>query len=120
MTPFKDMEKFLREGRVNKALTDRTIVYESHVRMFWNSVRYEQKEKMTYFAIQKKDEIYKKVDIEIKLNVGDLRRVLDLGDTDDDPTIIPERLCKGLWCRRGFAGHVNEKYLKSMFNRPYM
>ncbi|MFS7921066.1 hypothetical protein Hanom_Chr03g00232311 [Helianthus anomalus] len=40
MTPFKDMAKFLRESKIAKALTDRTKVYESHVRMFWKSVRY--------------------------------------------------------------------------------
>ncbi|MFS7998304.1 hypothetical protein Hanom_Chr12g01152101 [Helianthus anomalus] len=43
MTPFKDMAKFLREIRINKALTNRTIVYESHVRMFWRSVTYDEK-----------------------------------------------------------------------------
>ncbi|KAM0004146.1 hypothetical protein Hdeb2414_s0006g00219191 [Helianthus debilis subsp. tardiflorus] len=119
MTPFKDVAKFLRESRVNKALTDRTIVYESHVRMFWKSVRYEEKENMIYSAIQKKDENDKKVDVEIKFIVGDLRRVLDLGDIDDGPTIVSERLCKGLWCRMGFEGNVNGKYLKSMFSKPY-
>ncbi|MFS8023865.1 hypothetical protein Hanom_Chr16g01456531 [Helianthus anomalus] len=119
MTPYKDMEKFLRESRVNKALTDRTIVYESHVRMFWKSVRYDEKEKMIYSALQKKDENDKDVDIEIKFNVGDLRRVLELGDSDDDPTIFPERLCKGLWFRMGFIGHVNVKFLKSIFSKPY-
>ncbi|MFS8003471.1 hypothetical protein Hanom_Chr13g01214381 [Helianthus anomalus] len=73
MTPYKDMAKFLRESRVNKALTDRTIVCESHVRMFWKSVRYDEKEKMIYSTVQKKDENDKDVDIEIKFNVGDLR-----------------------------------------------
>ncbi|MFS8003057.1 hypothetical protein Hanom_Chr13g01209391 [Helianthus anomalus] len=119
ITPFKAMAKFLRESRINKALTDRTKVYESHVRMFWKSVRYDEKEKMIYSAIQKKDEKDKDIDIEVKFNVGDLRRVLDLGDTDDDPTIVPERLCKGLWFRMGFTGHVNGKYLKSTFIKPY-
>ncbi|MFS8019582.1 hypothetical protein Hanom_Chr15g01405451 [Helianthus anomalus] len=119
MTSFKDVVKFLRESRFNKALTDRTIVYESHVRMFWKSLRYEEKERMIYSAIQKRDENDKKVDVEIKFNVGDLRRVLDLGDTDDHPTIVSERLCKGLWCRMGFEGNVNGKFLKSMFSRPY-
>ncbi|MFS7897007.1 hypothetical protein Hanom_Chr00s006519g01734351 [Helianthus anomalus] len=119
MEPFRDMAKFLRESRINKALTDRTNVYETHVRMFWKSVRYDESEKMMYSAVQKKDENDHDIDVEVKFNVGDLRRVLDLGDTDDDPTIVPERLCKGLWFRMGFTGHVNDKYLKSMFSRPY-
>ncbi|MFS7967744.1 hypothetical protein Hanom_Chr09g00789391 [Helianthus anomalus] len=73
-----DIAKFLRESRIAKALTDKTRVYESH----------------------------------IKINVGVVRRVLGLGDSDNDPTIIPERLAKGLWCRMGFTGHINGKILK--------
>ncbi|MFS7944787.1 hypothetical protein Hanom_Chr06g00516391 [Helianthus anomalus] len=75
---------FLIESRIAKPLTDKTIVYESH-----------------------KDENGQDVDLEIKFGVEDLRRVLELGDSDDDPTIIPERLCKGLGCRMGFTGHIN-------------
>ncbi|KAF5807992.1 hypothetical protein HanRHA438_Chr04g0151741 [Helianthus annuus] len=119
MEPFRDMAKFLRYSRINKALTDRTKVYESHIRMFWKFVRYDENEKMIYSAVQKKDENDKDIDIEVKFNVGDVRRVLDLGDKDEDPTIVLERLCKGLWFRMGFSGHVNGKYLKSMFSRPY-
>ncbi|MFS7918524.1 hypothetical protein Hanom_Chr03g00202191 [Helianthus anomalus] len=113
------MAKFLRESNFNKALTDRTVVYESHVRMFWRSVRYDEKENMIYSTVQKKDKNNQDVDIEVKFNVGDLRRVLELRDSDNDPTIIPERLWKGLWYRMGFGGHVNGKYLKSLFSPPY-
>ncbi|KAJ0539937.1 hypothetical protein HanRHA438_Chr08g0366291 [Helianthus annuus] len=74
---------------------------------------------MIHSAVQKKDENDKDVDIEVKFDVGDLRRVLEFGDNDNDPTIVPKRLCKGLWFRMGFTGHVNGKYLKSMFSRPY-
>ncbi|KAJ0448519.1 hypothetical protein HanPSC8_Chr17g0784451 [Helianthus annuus] len=74
---------------------------------------------MIYSAVRKKNENDQDVDLEIKFNVGDLRRVLELGDDDDDPIIIPERLCKGLWCRMGFTGHLNGKYLKTMFSKPY-
>ncbi|KAJ0539810.1 hypothetical protein HanHA300_Chr08g0290711 [Helianthus annuus] len=119
MELFKDVAKFLSESRIAKALTDRTKVYESHVRMFWKTVRYEESEKMIYSVVQKKDENDQDIDIEVKFNMEDVRRVLDLGDSDDDPTIVHERLCKGLWFRMGFSGHVNGKYLKSMFSRPY-
>ncbi|KAJ0734686.1 hypothetical protein HanPI659440_Chr11g0423031 [Helianthus annuus] len=74
---------------------------------------------MIYSAVRKKDENGQDVDLEIKFNVGDLRRVLELGDSDNDPTIIPERLCKGLWCRMGFTGHLNGKMGKTMFSKPY-
>ncbi|KAJ0667671.1 hypothetical protein HanPI659440_Chr17g0680361 [Helianthus annuus] len=70
-------------------------------------------------AVRKKDENGMDVDLEIKFNVGDIRRVLELGDSDDDPTIISECLCKGLWCRMGFAGHINGKMGKTMFCHPY-
>ncbi|MFS7952795.1 hypothetical protein Hanom_Chr07g00611091 [Helianthus anomalus] len=33
-TPFKVIAKFLRESMIHMALTDKTIVYESHVRRF--------------------------------------------------------------------------------------
>ncbi|KAJ0430092.1 hypothetical protein HanHA300_Chr17g0664991 [Helianthus annuus] len=74
---------------------------------------------MIYSAVRKKNENDQDVDLEIKFNVGDLRRVLELGNDDDDPIIIPEHLCKGLWCRMGFTGHLNGKYLKTMFSKPY-
>ncbi|KAJ0796153.1 hypothetical protein HanPI659440_Chr04g0158881 [Helianthus annuus] len=119
MTPFKDMAKFLRESRIAKALIDRTKVYESHVRMFWKSARYKESEKMIYSVVRKKDENDEDIDVEVKFNVGEVRRVLDLRDSDDDPTIVPERLYKGLWFRMGFSTHVNDKYLKSKFFRPY-
>ncbi|MFS7911128.1 hypothetical protein Hanom_Chr02g00114411 [Helianthus anomalus] len=103
------MAEFLRESRIAKALTDRTIVYESHVRRFWRLARYVDDEKMIYSAVRKKDENGQDKDVEIKFDVGDLRRVLELGDSDNDPSIIPERLCKGLWYKIGFTGHVNGK-----------
>ncbi|KAJ0434501.1 hypothetical protein HanOQP8_Chr17g0667991 [Helianthus annuus] len=112
------MAKFLRESKINKALTDRTIVYESHVKSFWSSVRYVEDEKMVCSAVRKKDENNQDIDVEIKFNVGDLRRVLELGDSDNDPIIIPEQLSKGLWCRMGFTGNLNGKYLKTMFSPP--
>ncbi|KAM0036963.1 hypothetical protein Hdeb2414_s0014g00432531 [Helianthus debilis subsp. tardiflorus] len=118
-TLFKVIAKFLRESKISKTLTARTVVYESHVRRFWSSVKYEEIEKMICSTVRKKDENGQDIDIEIKFNVGDLRRVLELGDSDDDSTIIPERLCKGLWCRIGFTGHLNGKYLKTMFSTPY-
>ncbi|MFS7997566.1 hypothetical protein Hanom_Chr12g01143261 [Helianthus anomalus] len=108
-TPFKIIAKFLRESKIAKSLSDKTIVYESHVRRFWSSVRYEEKENTIYSVVRKKDKNGQEIDLEIKFNVGDLRRVLELGDSDGDPTIILERLCTGLWCRTGFTGHLNEK-----------
>ncbi|MFS7907220.1 hypothetical protein Hanom_Chr01g00068721 [Helianthus anomalus] len=104
---------------IGKALTDKTIVYESHVRRFLNSARYEEEDKMIHSAVRKKDENGEDVDMEIKFGVGDLRRVLELGDSDNDPTIILERLCKGLWCRMGFTCHINGKMIKTMFSHAY-
>ncbi|MFS8034908.1 hypothetical protein Hanom_Chr17g01586761 [Helianthus anomalus] len=113
------MAEFLRESRIVKALTDRTIMYESHVRRFWRSVRYDEDEKMICSAVRKKDENDQDIDVEINFDVGDLRRVLELGDSDNDRTIIPERLFKGLCYRMGFTGHVTKKYLMSLFSPPY-
>ncbi|MFS7904167.1 hypothetical protein Hanom_Chr01g00032801 [Helianthus anomalus] len=118
-TLFEVIAKFLRESKIAKALTKKTIIYESHVRRFLSSARYEEKEKMIYSAVRNKDENGQDVDLEIKFNVGDLRRVLELGDSEDEPTIIPERLCKGLWCRMGFTEHLNGKMSKTMISKPY-
>ncbi|MFS7907123.1 hypothetical protein Hanom_Chr01g00067561 [Helianthus anomalus] len=46
--------KFLRERQIAKALTDKTVVYESHVRRFWSSERYKEKDKMICSAVRKK------------------------------------------------------------------
>ncbi|MFS8001444.1 hypothetical protein Hanom_Chr13g01190451 [Helianthus anomalus] len=53
-TIVEDIAKFLRESKIAKALTDKTIVYESHVRWFWSSARYEEKEKMIYSVVRKR------------------------------------------------------------------
>ncbi|MFS7888907.1 hypothetical protein Hanom_Chr00s000002g01600541 [Helianthus anomalus] len=115
----EEIAKFLRESRIGKVLTNKTVLYESHVTTFWNSARYEESDKSIYSVVRKKDENGKDVDLEMKFNVGDLRRVLDLGDIDNDPTIIPERLAKGLWCRMGFTGHINGNMIKTMFSSAY-
>ncbi|KAJ0832149.1 hypothetical protein HanPSC8_Chr15g0675431 [Helianthus annuus] len=119
MEPFKEIVPFLKESRIAKALTETHKCYESHVRMFWKSMRYDEKEKTIYSAVQKKDENDKDIDVEVRFTVADVRRVLDLKDSDDGPIIIPEKLSKGLWFRIGYTGHVNDKYLKSRFCRPY-
>ncbi|MFS7929144.1 hypothetical protein Hanom_Chr04g00329041 [Helianthus anomalus] len=118
-TVVEEIAKFFRESKIGKALIDKTIVYESHVRRFWNSTRYEETDKMIYSVVRKKDENGQDVDLEIKFGVEDLRRLLERGDSDNDPTIIPERLAKGLWCRMGFTGHVNGKMIKTMFSHAY-
>ncbi|KAM0041741.1 hypothetical protein Hdeb2414_s0011g00369831 [Helianthus debilis subsp. tardiflorus] len=120
MESFKVIIPFMKESRIFKALTEKHKCYESHVRLFWKSVRYDEEEKTIYSAVQKKDENGKDIDLEVKFKVADVRRVLDLKDSDDDPIIIPECLSKGFWFRMGYVGHVNDKgYIKSTFCRPY-
>ncbi|MFS7947814.1 hypothetical protein Hanom_Chr06g00552621 [Helianthus anomalus] len=118
-TVVEEIAKFLREREIGKALTDKTVVYESHVRTFWNSARYEESCKSIYSAVRTKDENGNDVDLEMKFNVGDLRRVLELGDTDNDPTILSERLAKGMWYIMGFTGHINGKMTKTSFSNAY-
>ncbi|KAJ0442687.1 hypothetical protein HanIR_Chr16g0812261 [Helianthus annuus] len=113
------MAKFLRESRIGKALSNKTVIYESHVRAFWNTARYEESDKMIHSVLRKKDEKGKDIDVEFKFGVGDLRRVIDLKDSDNDPTIMSERLAKGLWCRMGFTSHINGKITKTSFCKAY-
>ncbi|KAJ0785663.1 hypothetical protein HanOQP8_Chr02g0045791 [Helianthus annuus] len=118
-TVVEKMAKFLRESRVAKALSDRTVIYESYVRAFWNTARYEESNKMIHSVLRKKDQKGKDIDVEFKFGVGDIRRVLDLKDFDDDPTIMSERLAKGMRRRMGFTGHINGKMTKTSFSKAY-
>ncbi|KAJ0785161.1 hypothetical protein HanOQP8_Chr02g0039841 [Helianthus annuus] len=118
-TAAEKMAKSLRESRIAKALSDKTIVYESHVRRFWDTARYEEEDKTIHAVVKKKDENDKDIDVEVVFGVDDVRRVLDLQDSDNDPTIMSERLAKGLWCRLGFTSHINGKMFKRSFSRPY-
>ncbi|KAF5767125.1 hypothetical protein HanXRQr2_Chr14g0620711 [Helianthus annuus] len=113
------MAEFLRDSRIAKALSDKTIVYESHVRGFWNTARYEEADKTIHAVVRKKDENDKDIDVEVVFGVDDVRRVLELQDSDNDPTIMSERLAKGLWCRLGFTSHINGKMYKRSFSKPY-
>ncbi|MFS7996851.1 hypothetical protein Hanom_Chr12g01134701 [Helianthus anomalus] len=118
-TGVEKMAEFLRESRISKALSDKTLVYESHVRAFWDTARYEEADKTIHAVVRKKDENNKDIDVEVVFGVEDVRRVLELQDSDNDPTIMSERLAKGLWCRLGFTSHINGKMFKRSFSKPY-
>ncbi|XP_035830101.1 putative leucine-rich repeat-containing protein DDB_G0290503 [Helianthus annuus] len=111
-TEAEKMAECLRKSRIAKALSDTTIVYESHVRRFWDTARFEEKDNKIHAVVKKKDENNKDIDVEVVFGVEDIRRVLDLQDSDNDPTIMSERLAKGLWCRLGFSSHINGKMFK--------
>ncbi|KAJ0785942.1 hypothetical protein HanOQP8_Chr02g0049151 [Helianthus annuus] len=113
------MATFLRESRISKAISDRTVVYESHVRAFWNTAKFDATDKSIHAVVRKKDENEKDIDVEVVFGVGDVRRVLDLQDSDNDPTIMSERLAKGLWCRMGFSSHIKGKMFKKSFSKAY-
>ncbi|MFS7930145.1 hypothetical protein Hanom_Chr04g00340711 [Helianthus anomalus] len=88
--PFNDVVPFLRESGTFKALTERHKCYGSH------------------------DDKNKDVDLPVKIIVHDVRRVLNFKDKDEDPIIIPERLCKRFWLRMGYTEYINDKgYIKS-------
>ncbi|KAJ0800634.1 hypothetical protein HanPI659440_Chr03g0105681 [Helianthus annuus] len=118
--PFKDVVLFFRESRIFKALMEKHRCYASHARTFWNAAHYVKAEKVIHSAVRIKDDKNKDVDLPVKITVGDVRRVFNLQDKDEDPIIIPERLCKGFWLRMGYIGYINDKgYIKSKFCRPY-
>ncbi|MFS8034933.1 hypothetical protein Hanom_Chr17g01587031 [Helianthus anomalus] len=67
-----------------------------------------------------KDENGKDIDVAVKFTICNILRVLDLKDKDEDPIIVPERLCKDLWMRTGYTGFVNDPaYTKSKLSKPY-
>ncbi|XP_035834014.1 putative leucine-rich repeat-containing protein DDB_G0290503 [Helianthus annuus] len=118
-TEAEKMAECLRKSRIAKALSDTTLVYESHVRRFWDTARFEEKDNKIHAVVKKKDKNNKDIDVEVVFGVEDIRRVLDLQDSDNDPTIMSERLAKGLWCRLGFSSHINGKMFKRSFSSQY-
>ncbi|KAM0050113.1 hypothetical protein Hdeb2414_s0008g00293861 [Helianthus debilis subsp. tardiflorus] len=120
MGPFEEILKFIEDNRIRKALTDQHKCYGSHLRAFWNSEHYVEDDKAIHSAVNMKDADGKDIDVGVKITVGDVRRVLDFKDKDEDPIIVSERLCKGLWMRMGYTGFVNDlAYTKSKLSRPY-
>ncbi|MFS7966313.1 hypothetical protein Hanom_Chr09g00772361 [Helianthus anomalus] len=65
------MATFLRESKIAKALSNRTVVYESHVRLFWNIARFDETVKMIHVVLRKKDKDGKDIDVGIKFSVVD-------------------------------------------------
>ncbi|MFS7904763.1 hypothetical protein Hanom_Chr01g00039821 [Helianthus anomalus] len=63
MEPFKVILLFMNESRIFKALTEKHKCYESHVRMFWKSMRYDEQEKTIYSAVRLKDENDKVIEL---------------------------------------------------------
>ncbi|KAJ0681369.1 hypothetical protein HanPI659440_Chr16g0635051 [Helianthus annuus] len=120
MGPFVEILKFIEESRICKALTDKHKCYRSHVTAFWNSAHYVEEDKAIHSTVKMKDENDKDIDVAVKITVGDIRRVLELNDKDEDPIHVPERLCKGLWMRMRYTGFVNDPtYHKSKLSKPY-
>ncbi|MFS7935564.1 hypothetical protein Hanom_Chr05g00404951 [Helianthus anomalus] len=101
MGSFVEILKFIEDIRIHKALIDQHKYYESHVRAFWNNAHYVEDDKTIQLALKMKDENEKDIDVAVKITVGDIRRVLDLKDKDKDSIHVPEKLCKGLWFRKG-------------------
>ncbi|KAJ0778172.1 hypothetical protein HanLR1_Chr02g0068771 [Helianthus annuus] len=118
-TVVENMATFLRRSRIAKAISDKTVVYVSHVRAFWSMARFDSTDKMIHAVVKKKDEKKKDIDVEVVFGVEDVRRILELQDSDNDPTIMSERLVNGLWCRMGFTGHINGKMYKRSFSKAY-
>ncbi|MFS7988865.1 hypothetical protein Hanom_Chr11g01039901 [Helianthus anomalus] len=48
------MAEFLRESRVAKAISNKTVVYESHVRAFWDTARFDESDNMIHAVLRKK------------------------------------------------------------------
>ncbi|MFS8003147.1 hypothetical protein Hanom_Chr13g01210491 [Helianthus anomalus] len=72
--PFKEGIPFLKESKICKALTEKHKCYESHVRTFWSSARYDEKDETIYSVVKIKDD-KKDIDLEVKITLGDVRRV---------------------------------------------
>ncbi|MFS7912560.1 hypothetical protein Hanom_Chr02g00131371 [Helianthus anomalus] len=65
MELFKEIIPFLKESRIFRALTEKHKCYESHVRMFWKSARYDEEEQTIYSTVRMKDEENKDTNVEV-------------------------------------------------------
>lgn len=102
-----DVIAFLRRSRVHYAVSSNPTVYFSIVRQFWNSARYAEAENHIVVDINGKS---------IIITRGVIKRVLQLGDTIDNPCEFDWVLIRGLFNCVFYSGELD----RSMYNEAYL
>ncbi|KAF5821817.1 hypothetical protein HanRHA438_Chr01g0019831 [Helianthus annuus] len=89
ITELKDITQWIRESRINKAVTFSTTVYKSLIKAFWNSASVVQIDGTEVIQGQVND-------LNVVVSPEILSTVLELQDNPDAPFSIP------IMCTRGF------------------
>ncbi|KAJ0786058.1 hypothetical protein HanOQP8_Chr02g0050671 [Helianthus annuus] len=112
---FSSILEFMRRVPIQKALTDKCLVFGSHIKRFRKHATYDEQSKTINKVVKINNE--KK---QIIISEAVVREVVDFPDEEDSPTKLPEKMVKGCMLRMGYAGDLNStSYLKSKFTKPY-
>ncbi|MFS7909557.1 hypothetical protein Hanom_Chr02g00095961 [Helianthus anomalus] len=115
LSEFKDILEFMRRIPILKALTERRLVFRSHIKRFWKNASYDDQNK-TINSVVKMDGEKKP----IVITEAVIREVIGFPDEENSPTKLPEKMVKGCLLRMGYVGKLNSaSYLKSKFTKPY-
>ncbi|MFS7966311.1 hypothetical protein Hanom_Chr09g00772341 [Helianthus anomalus] len=116
LSEFKDILEFMRRIPILKALTERRLVFRSHIKRFWKNASYDDQNKTINSVV--------KIDGEKKpivITEAVIREVIGFLDEENSPTKLPEKMVKGCLLRMGYVGELNSvSYLKSKVTKPYM
>ncbi|MFS7963128.1 hypothetical protein Hanom_Chr08g00734501 [Helianthus anomalus] len=105
----------MRRIPILKALTERRLVFRSHIKRFWKNASHDDQNKTINSVV--------KIDGEKKpiiITEAVIREVIEFPDEENSPTKLPEKMVEGCLLRMGYVDDLNSaSYLKSKFTKPY-
>ncbi|KAF5767102.1 hypothetical protein HanXRQr2_Chr14g0620421 [Helianthus annuus] len=109
ITELKEITLWLRESRINKAITFSTPVYKSHIKEFWNSANVIEVDGNELIQGQ-----VNQVNVDVSPDI--LNTVLELQDDPNAPYSIPILCTRGCLLRMKctediFSGQINKAWL---------
>ncbi|MFS8009909.1 hypothetical protein Hanom_Chr14g01290851 [Helianthus anomalus] len=115
LSEFSSILEFMKRVPIQKALTDRRLVFRSHIKRFWKHATYDEQSKTINSVVKINDE--KKP---IVISEAVVQEVIDFPNEEDSPTKLPEKMVKGCMLRMGYSGDLNSaSHLKSKFTKSY-
>ncbi|KAJ0750850.1 hypothetical protein HanLR1_Chr05g0186661 [Helianthus annuus] len=115
LSEFKDILEFMKRIPILKALTEKRLVFRSHIKRFWKYASYDDQNKTINSVVKINDE--KKP---IVISEAVVREVIEFPDEENSPIKLLEKMVKGCLLRMGYVGDLNSaSYLKSKFTNSY-
>ncbi|KAM0025742.1 hypothetical protein Hdeb2414_s0021g00578121 [Helianthus debilis subsp. tardiflorus] len=113
MAGFTDILEFMERLPIQKALTNKHLVFRSHIKLFWEKATYDEANK-TINSVVNINGKEKQIIITEQL----VREVINFPDDENSPSKFPERMVKGCLLRMGYNSDINKaNYLKANFPR---